>query len=91
MVIFYFVRPLSFSVLHSARVVVLWLLNEEGVGVQVEGLALFLEFFKYFGFTVQVAGLTNNSYEEGAVMIRKCISLYPRLGYQVLDVAKVRF
>ncbi|KAG0589112.1 hypothetical protein M758_2G245000 [Ceratodon purpureus] len=42
------------------------------------------------GATFQVAGLTNNSYEEGSVVIRKCISQYPKLGYQVLDVAKRR-
>lgn len=42
------------------------------------------------GATFQVAGLTNNSCNEDAVMVRKCSSLYPKLGHQVLDVAKRR-
>jgi len=83
-VIFYLVlRPLG-----SLVPCFLCFLYHEGVGVKTEG-SLFLDFLKYFGSTEQVTGLTNNSYGGNAKVIRKCINLYPKLGYQVLDVAKV--
>lgn len=42
------------------------------------------------GATFQVAGLTNNSYIEGAGYLRKCVIDYPDLGHHVLNVAKSR-
>lgn len=42
------------------------------------------------GATFQVAGLTNNSYIEGAQEIRQCVVKYSSLGKYVLQVAKRR-
>lgn len=42
------------------------------------------------GATFQVAGLTNNSYIEGAQEIRQCLAKYSFLGKYVLQVAKRR-
>lgn len=42
------------------------------------------------GATFQVAGLTNNSYIEGAQEIRQCVVKYSFLGKYVLQVAKRR-
>jgi hypothetical protein len=38
----------------------------------------------------QVTGLTNNSYFDGAHMVRHCVRKHPDLGRFVLQVAKVR-
>ncbi|CAM8886362.1 unnamed protein product [Rhodiola kirilowii] len=42
------------------------------------------------GATFQVAGLTNNSYDEGAHQVRHCVQKYHGLGTHVLEVAKRR-
>ena len=40
-------------------------------------------------FVIQIAGLTNNSYQVEAHEVRHCVQKYPTLGEYVLQVAKV--
>ena len=38
---------------------------------------------------LQITGLTNNSYFDGAHEVRHCVRKHPDLGHLVLEVAKV--